>query len=81
MEDLDLEAIKTKQVVSILGGLNVSKALIVTLDVNENLVLSARNIPGVRTVPSNEISVYDILKYDNLVITKDAVAKIQEVYA
>ncbi len=81
MEDLDLEAIKTKQVVSILNGLKVEKALMVTVDVNENLVLSARNIQGVRTVPSNAINVYDILKYDNVVITKDAVAKIQEVYA
>ncbi len=81
MEDLDFEAIKTKQVVNLLNGLKVEKALVVTADVNDNVVLSARNIQGVRTVPSNAINVYDILKYDNLVITKDAVAKIQEVYA
>ncbi|MDD6102392.1 MAG: 50S ribosomal protein L4 [Clostridiales bacterium] len=81
MEDLDFDAPKTKQVVAVLNGLKVEKALMVTVDVNNNLVLSARNIQGVRTVPVNAINVYDILKYDNLVITKDAVAKIQEVYA
>ena len=81
MEDLDFDAPKTKQVVAVLNGLKVEKALMVTVDVNNNLVLTARNIQGVRTVPVNAINVYDILKYDNLVITKDAVAKIQEVYA
>ena len=81
MEDLDLAEIKTKNVKNMLDALKVGKALIVTADVNNNLVLSARNIEGVRTVPSNSVCVYDILKYDNLVITKDAVAKIQEVYA
>ncbi|MGN0165688.1 MAG: 50S ribosomal protein L4 [Lachnospiraceae bacterium] len=81
MEDLAFDTIKTKQVVNLLNNLNVEKALVVTVDVEDNVVLSARNLQGVRTVPSNAINVYDILKYDNLVITKDAVAKIQEVYA
>lgn len=81
MEDLDFETIKTKQVKTLLEGLKVNKALVVTADVDDKVLLSARNLQGVRTVPSNSISVYDILKYDNLVITKDAVAKIQEVYA
>ena len=49
-------------------------------DKDDNVVLSARNLAGVRTVTSNAINVYDILKYNNLVITKDAVAKIEEVY-
>ncbi len=81
MEDLDFDSIKTKQVKNLLDGLKVSKALVVTADADDKVVLSARNLQGVRTVPSNSICVYDILKYDNLVITKDAVAKIQEVYA
>lgn len=81
MEDLAFETIKTKQVVTLLNNLKVNKALVVTADVEDKVVLSARNLQGVRTVPSNAINVYDILKYDNLVITKDAVAKIQEVYA
>jgi len=81
MEDLDFSEIKTKQVKNMLDALNVKKALVVTTDVNNNLVLSARNLEGVRTVPSNAINVYDILKFENLVITKDAAEKIQEVYA
>ncbi|MBO4651819.1 MAG: 50S ribosomal protein L4 [Lachnospiraceae bacterium] len=81
MEDLAFDGIKTKQVKAVLDGLKVEKALIVTADKDENVILSARNIAGVRTVTSNAINVYDILKYNNLVITKDAVAKIEEVYA
>ncbi len=81
MEDLSFDEIKTKQVKSILDKLTLDKALIVTADKDENVILSARNLPGVRTVASNAINVYDILKYSNLVITKDAVAKIEEVYA
>ena len=64
-----------------LKNLNVEKALIVTADKDENVVLSARNIPTVRTALTNTINVYDILKYDTVVVTKDAVAKIEEVYA
>ena len=81
MEDLSFDEIKTKQVKSMLDKLSLDKALIVTADKDENVILSARNLPGVRTVASNAINVYDILKYSNLVITKDAVAKIEEVYA
>ncbi len=81
MEDLTFEAIKTKQVKAVLDGLKIEKALIVTADKDENVVLSARNLAEVRAVTSNAINVYDILKYGNLVITKDAVAKIEEVYA
>lgn len=81
MEDLSFDAIKTKQVKNMLDKLALEKALIVTADKDENVILSARNLPGVRTVASNAINVYDILKYSNLVITKDAVAKIEEVYA
>ena len=64
-----------------LDGLKVEKALVVLDKKDENVILSARNIPGVRATVSNGINVYDILKYDSLVITKDAVAQIEEVYA
>ena len=81
LDELKLEGIKTKEVVAVLKNLNVEKALIVTADKDENVVLSARNIPTVRTALTNTINVYDILKYDTVVVTKDAVAKIEEVYA
>ena len=81
MEDLAFDGIKTKQIKAVLDGLKVEKALIVTADKDENVLLSARNLADVRAVASNAINVYDILKYNNLVITKDAVAKIEEVYA
>jgi large subunit ribosomal protein L4 len=73
--------IKTKKMKEVLNNLKVNKALIVLDKKDANVELSARNLPNVRTVLSNSISVYDILKYDNLVITKDAVAQIEEVYA
>lgn len=81
MEDLAFDQKKTKQIQNMLNKLAVDKALIVTADKDENVILSARNIQNVRTVTSNAINVYDILKYSNLVISKDAVAKIEEVYA
>lgn len=81
LDELKLEGIKTKQVANILKNLNVEKALIVIADKDENVVLSARNIPTVRTALTNTINVYDMLKYDTVVVTKDAVAKIEEVYA
>jgi len=59
----------------------IGKTLIVTAEKNENLVKSARNIPNVKTAIVTSINVYDILKYDNLVLTEDAVRKIEEVYA
>ena len=73
--------IKTKKMKEVLDNLKVKKALIVLDKKDENVTLSARNLPNVRTVLSNSINVYDILKYDTLVITKDAVAQIEEVYA
>ncbi|GFP77869.1 MULTISPECIES: 50S ribosomal protein L4 [Clostridium] len=81
LEGLDFETPKTKQVISLLNALEAKKTLIVTAESNENVYKSARNIPGVAVVPVNNINVYDLLKYDKLVITKDAVAKIEEVYA
>ena len=82
MESLKFDEIKTKKMVGVLNALKVKKALII-LDGEDNLNVekSARNIEGVRVVPANAINVYDILKYDTVVITKNAVSKIEEVYA
>ncbi len=82
MDSLKFDEIKTKKMVGVMDALKVNKALIV-LDGedNDNVELSARNIAGVRTVYSNAINVYDILKYDTVIITKSAVNKIEEVYA
>ena len=65
----------------ILANLKAPKSLVVTKDKNDKVVLSANNIPAVKTTATNSLSVYDILKYDKLVLTKDAVAAIEEVYA
>ena len=73
--------IKTKRMKEVLDNLKVSRALIVLDKKDDKVELSARNLPNVRTILSNSINVYDILKYDTLVITKDAVAQIEEVYA
>ena len=81
LDEFKLDEIKTKKFVEVLGNLEVAKALVVTKDNDKNLVLSARNVPDVKTTPTNSINVYDILKYDTVVITKDAVAAIEEVYA
>ena len=82
VDEIAFEEIKTKQVANMLKALNVeSKALIVTNEKNDNVVKSANNIEGVATTFMGSLNVYDILKYDVMVITKDAVAKIEEVYA
>ena len=72
---------KTKKFQAVLDNLKVSKALVVLAENDEKVVMSARNIPAVKTALTNTINVYDILKGDTLVLTKDAVAKIEEVYA
>ena len=81
LDKFGFDEIKTKRMKEILDNLKVTKALIVIDKKDDNVTLSARNLPNVRAVLSNSINVYDILKYDTLVITKDAVAKIEEVYA
>ena len=81
VDEFKLDEIKTSKFVEILNNLKAPKALVVTKDKDEKVVLSARNIPTVKTTMSNSINVYDILKYDTLVMTKDAVAAIEEVYA
>ncbi len=81
LEELAFDEIKTKQFKAVLDNLKVSKALVVLADKDEKVVMSARNIPKVKTALTNTINVYDILKGDTLIVTKDAVAKIEEVYA
>ena len=81
LDSISFDEIKTKNMVAVLKNLNVTKALVVLNDNDQNVVLSARNIPNVKTALTNTINVYDILKYDTLVVTKDAVATIEEVYA
>ncbi|MEG2814543.1 MAG: 50S ribosomal protein L4, partial [Oscillospiraceae bacterium] len=82
LDALNMEAPKTKEFVQILKNVNSSKkALIVTAENNENVIKSARNIEGVQAATVNTINVYDILKYDSLIITTDAVKKVEEVYA
>lgn len=82
LDELNFDAIKTKQVANMLQNLKVdSKVLIVLGDKNENVEKSARNIEGVKTALVNTINVHDILKYDTFIITKEAVQKVEEVYA
>lgn len=81
VDELKVDEIKTSRFVQILDNLKSPKALVVTKEKDEKVYLSARNIPTVKTALANTINVYDILKYESLVITKDAVAAIEEVYA
>ncbi len=82
LDDLKLEAIKTKEMVNVLNNLKVdSSALIVLPEVDRNVILSARNLEGVKTTTTNSINTYDILRYNKFIVTKDAVSKIEEVYA
>ncbi len=80
LDDLSLAEIKTKEMVKVLGNLKVENALIALTGSNRNVVLSTRNIAGVKTANVGALNVYDLLKYDTFVVTKDAVAQIQEVY-
>ena len=82
VDKIQLDEIKTKSVVAMLKALGADKkALIVTAAPEKNIIRSAGNIPGVKTAVVNAISTYDILNYDKLIIAKDAVAKLEEVYA
>ncbi|MDD6483850.1 MAG: 50S ribosomal protein L4 [Clostridiales bacterium] len=81
IEDLKLDEIKTAKIVKLLKGLEVSKALIVTAEADENVYKSARNIKGVTPTHVGTLNTYDILKHDAFVISKDAVSKIEEVLA
>ncbi|MGJ7922982.1 50S ribosomal protein L4 [Neobacillus sp. LXY-4] len=82
LENLAFETPKTKEFTAVLKGLSVtSKALIVTADLDENVALSARNIPGVTVVTASGINVLDVLNHDKLIMTKQAVEKVEEVLA
>ena len=81
LETLAFEAPKTKKMVEVLKAFDAKKTLIITGESNEVLYKSARNIADVQIMPVNNINVYDLLKFEKLIITKDAVSKIEEVYA
>ena len=82
LDSLELAEIKTKAMANVLEALKLNKALIVTEgEASKNVMLSAKNIQGIKTSAVNNINVYDILKYDTFVVTKDALSKIEEVYA
>ena len=81
IDNLSMSEVKTKTFKGFIDTFEAGKALVITPEVNKNVVLSARNIPGVKTTFSGIISVYDILKADKLLVDKEAALKIQEVYA
>ncbi len=81
VDSLDFEKPKTKEMKTILDNLKINKALVVVDGDSANAILSVKNLPTARGVYSNSISVYDVLKYDTVVITKSAVKTIEEVYA
>ena len=81
LESLSLEEIKTKTIVNMLNALGADrKVLLVLPEKDEKIVLSARNIPGVKTALVNTLNVYDILNCDKFIVVKDAIAQIEEVY-
>ncbi len=81
LDELKFDEIKTKNFQTVLNNLNVNKAMVVLNDNDKNVVMSAKNIPNVITAQTNTINVYDILKYNTMIVTKAAVETIQEVYA
>ena len=81
VDELKLDEIKTKQFAQVMKNLNVEKALVVSNENDQNIVMSAKNIPTVKVAQTNTINVFDILKYSTVVVTKAAVATIEEVYA
>ena len=81
VDELKLDEIKTKKFVEVLKNLNVEKTLVILNDMDEKVIASAANIPTVKTTQTNELNVFDVLKYDTVVVTKAAVATIEEVYA
>lgn len=82
LDEIKMEEFKTKAMINMLTALEVNKkALIVMPEVNNKVIKSANNIPGVKTTLVNTLNVYDILNHDNLIVTVDAIKKIEEVYA
>ena len=81
LDELKLDEIKTKKFKEVMDNLKVTRAMVVIGEQDANVICSAKNLPAISTAVAENINVYDILKGDTLVITKDAVAKIEEVYA
>ena len=81
VDEIKLDEIKTAKFAKVMSNLKVEKALVVLNENDKNVVLSAKNIPTVKTALTNTINVFDILKYDTIVIEKSAVTTIEEVYA
>ena len=82
LDALKFDAIKTKNMVAVLKALNVTeKSLVVLPAPDVNVVRSAKNIPGVKTAPANTLNIFDVLNSDKIIVVKDAVAKLEEVYA
>lgn len=81
LEDLALEAPKTKIMAGILKAFDANKALVITCDKDESVIRASGNIKGVKTSTADCVNVYDLVNYDKLVITKDAVKKVEEVFA
>ena len=81
VDELKMDAIKTKDFKAVMTNLKANKALVVMAEKDVNVVMSAKNIPDVKTALTSTINVYDIMKAGTVVLTKDAVAKIEEVYA
>ena len=81
LDELKLEAVKTKAFADVLKALKLEKALVVLDENDQNVILSARNVPDVKTTQVGTLNTYDVMKYSTVVVTKKAVANIEEVYA
>ncbi len=81
LDELKLDAIKTKEFAKVMDALKVSKALVVLDSMDKNVILSAKNIPSVKTTQVGTLNTYDVMKYDTVVVTKKAVSDIEEVFA
>ena len=81
LDELKFDEIKTKKFVEVMNNLKLRRALVVLNDMDINVIKSASNVPWVKTAQTNELNVYDVLKYETMIVTKDAVKTIEEVYA
>jgi large subunit ribosomal protein L4 len=77
MDEFDLDKIKTKEFIAVMDGLNIKNALIITEKENENLELSSRNVSGVKVLRVEGMNVYDILKYENVVLLESSIKSIE----
>jgi len=81
LDELKMDEVKTKKFAEVLGNIKAEKALVVMEEKNDNVILSARNIPGTKTALADNMNVYDVMNAGTVVLTKAAVANIEEVYA